>query len=366
MEKKEQFYLYTNQMAVGYRGIPLIHNMELKLEKGRIMTLIGPNGAGKSTILKSITRQLDLIDGTAFLEGKNLTKYSEKDLSKKLAIVLTQRMHTELLTCRDIVENGRYPYTGHLGILSAADREKVAEAMQLCGITEIGETDFGNISDGQRQRVLLARAICQEPDLLVLDEPTSFLDIRHKLDFLTILRNMVNEKGLTVLMSLHELDLAQKISDTIICVNGDVIERIGEPEEIFEEDYINNLFGVKKGSYHAAFGSMEFSKTAGIPEVFVIAGCGCGIPEYHRLQRKGIAFATGVLHKNDVDYCLAEQIASEVISEEAFCAIQEKTYQKALDVMLKCSQVLCPLKQFGEMNEANKRLLQEAEKRKLL
>ena len=127
------------------------------------------------------------------------------------------------MTCRDIVASGRYPYTGRLGLLTKRDEETVRDAMEAVHALELSERDFNAISDGQRQRILLARAICQEPEIIILDEPTSFLDIRHKLELLSILRSMAKEKKITVIMSLHEIDLAQKISDKIICVKGDTI-----------------------------------------------------------------------------------------------------------------------------------------------
>ena len=131
---------------------------------------------------------------------------------------------------------GRYPYTGRLGVLSREDENKVDEALMAVHAQELGIRNFLEISDGQRQRILLARAICQEPEVMILDEPTSYLDIRHKLELLEILRKMAKEKEITVIMSLHEIDLAQKISDKVVCVKGDRIAGFGNPEEIFTEE----------------------------------------------------------------------------------------------------------------------------------
>ena len=180
-----------------YNGKPLIDQIQVGIHKGEIVTLIGPNGSGKSTILKSITRQLKILGGKVLYEENDLHKLSYKELSTRMAVVLTERMRPELMTCHDIVATGRYPYTGRLGILS---REDEIKWMRPCGSVhaeELGSRDFNAISDGQRQRVLLARAICQEPEIIVLDEPTSFLDIRHKLELLSILRSMAKEKGIT-------------------------------------------------------------------------------------------------------------------------------------------------------------------------
>ena len=334
----KSYFFYTDQLTVGYDGKPLIKEINIQLNKGEILTLIGPNGAGKSTILKSITRQLSLISGTVYLEQEQMSRMTNREVSKKLAVVLTERMRPELMTCEDVVSTGRYPYTGTLGILSAEDKEKVKSAMEMVHAWDLKDRDFTAISDGQRQRILLARAICQEPEIIILDEPTSFLDIRHKLELLAILKKMVLEKQMTVIMSLHELDLAQKISDQVICVHGDHIEKYGAPEEIFTSDYIRKLYGITRGSYNAEFGCVEMEPPAGKPEVFVI----------------------GVLHTNDADYQVAKELAAKVITEKPFECISESAFEEALEFMGKCEKVYCPLKDFGIMNEKNRELLKKA------
>ncbi|MGN8784764.1 ATP-binding cassette domain-containing protein [Blautia sp. HCP3S3_D9] len=359
---KEPYFFHTDQLTVGYDGKPLIREINIQLKKGEILTLIGPNGAGKSTILKSITRQLATISGTVYLDKQLMSQMSNKEVSQKLAVVLTERMRPELMTCEDIVATGRYPYTGTLGILSAEDKVKVKEAMETVHAWDLKDRDFTAISDGQRQRILLARAICQEPEIIVLDEPTSFLDIRHKLELLTILKQMVLGNQLTVIMSLHELDLAQKVSDKVICVHGEHIEKYGAPEEIFTSDYIRNLYGITRGSYNAAFGCVEMEPPKGTPQIFVIGGNGSGIPIYRKLQRQGIPFAAGVLHTNDVDYQVASALAAQVVAEKTFECISQKNYENAAELMKQCQKVICPLKEFGTMNAANKELLNLARK----
>lgn len=356
----KSFFFYTDQLTVGYDGKPLIKEINIQLNKGEILTLIGPNGAGKSTILKSITRQLAAIGGTVVLDQKQMSRMSNKEVSRKLSVVLTERMRPELMTCEDVVATGRYPYTGTLGILSAEDKIKVKKAMETVHAWDLKDRDFTAISDGQRQRILLARAICQEPEIIILDEPTSFLDIRHKLELLTILKQMVWENQVAVIMSLHELDLAQKVSDQVICVHGEYIERYGSPEEIFTSEYIRRLYGITRGSYNAQFGCIEMEPAKGEPQVFVIGGNGSGIPLYRRLQRQGISFAAGVLHTNDADYQVAGVLAEKVIEEKPFECISEETFARALDVMSKCKEVYCPLKDFGTMNKKNQELLKKA------
>ncbi len=354
-------YFSTGDLSVGYNGKALIHDINVDIRKGEIVTLIGPNGSGKSTILKSITRQLKLIGGRVWIESEELSAINQKRLATKMAVVLTERMKPELMTCRDIVSTGRYPYTGRLGVLTPEDEEKVSAAMERVHALELSNKDFNAISDGQRQRVLLARAICQEPEIIVLDEPTSFLDIRHKLELLSILRSMAKEKGITVIMSLHEIDLAQKISDRILCVKGETISRFGDPEEVFSEEFITALYELEHGSYNIEFGSIELPRPDGEPEVFVIAGGGTGIPVFRRLQKAGIPFVTGVLFENDIDYSAGRHLASRVITEKPFRSLTPEAVEQGLREIERCRAVIHAGVEIGETNAALGRLLRAAE-----
>ena len=358
--------LRTDRLRVGYGAKTVVEDVSLLACPGQILTLIGPNGAGKSTILKTLMRQLSPLGGAIFLSGKTLETFPQAQLAKVSAAVFTGRPRPELMRCVDVVSAGRYPYTGRLGILSERDHEVIRETMRLVGIADIAAEDFDRISDGQRQRVLLARAICQEPKLLILDEPTSFLDIRNKLEFLHLLRQLVREKQISVVMSMHELDLAQKFSDQVACVKDGKIDRIGTPEEIFAGNYIGVLYGVEHGSFEPLFGSAEPEGNGAAPEVFVIGGGGSGIPVYRRLQRMGIPFAVGVLHENDLDLPAARALASRVIIEQAFAPISREKQAEAMGQLLQCRYTLCPLENFGPMNSANAALRDQAEARNLL
>ena len=354
------FYFQTSQLTVGYDGKPLIRDITIGIARGEIVTLIGPNGAGKSTILKSITRQLKAIGGTVALDGQNLSGLSHKELATRMAVVLTQRMKPELMTCRDIVATGRYPYTGRLGLLTKQDEEKVSEAMETVHALEVSQRDCNAVSDGQRQRILLARAICQEPEIIILDEPTSYLDIRHKLELLSILRSMAKEKGITVIMSLHEIDLAQKISDKIICVKGDTIGSYGTPEEVFDEEKIRQLYNITEGFFDPCFGSIELPRPRGNPEILVLSACGSGIPVYRRLQMGNIPFCAGILYTNDLDYRLARLLASEVITERPFHEISDAAFDRAMEKVHTCRCVLDAGCEIGPCNRRMQEILDAA------
>lgn len=358
--REMEHYFSAKDLTVGYQNVPLIQDINVSLKRGEILVLIGPNGSGKSTILKSITKYLTPIQGVVYIDFQDIKQMNNLEFARKTAIVFTERLKTELMTCEDVVATGRYPYTGRLGILSKEDKKKVEEAMKLVKISDIGSRDFTQISDGQRQRVLLARAICQQPQMIVLDEPTSFLDIRYKLELLEILRTLATEKQIAVVMSLHELDLAQKIADSVLCVKGDKIFRYGTPKDIFQRNVISELYELDNGSYNPLFGSLEMQQVMGKPQVFVIAGGGTGIETYHHLQRGKIPFATGVLHKNDIDYQVAKELAVTVICEESFEAISEEHFWQAVEVMKQCHSVKNCLAKYGTMNQKNETLLKMA------
>ena len=353
--------LTMRDLTVGYDRIPLIKNINLGVRPGEILTLIGPNGSGKSTILKTITKQLKTIGGSVFLGKESMRELTDSEISRHLSMVMTERIHTELLSGRDVVATGRYPYTGRLGILSQQDWKKVDEAIALVHAGEVQQQDFRRISDGQRQRLMLARAICQDTQVLILDEPTSYLDMGFKLDILTTIRMLARKKNLAVIMSLHELDLAQKISDTIACVKGDRIDRVGTPEEIFSGNYVQQLYGVKPQQFEPQTGQVFMERPEGIPEVFVIGGGGTGLAVYN-LQRQNIPFAAGILQENDVEYAAASALAACVFSEKAFFPVSEETFLRAKQMLDDCDACICALTEFGPYNEKNRQLYEYAKK----
>ena len=236
--------LSTESLSIGYSD-ELIKNITLRLEPGCIMSLIGPNGSGKSTLLKTITGQLKKKGGSLYLSGRDMAGLKAADIAKSMSMVMTERNIPELMSCREIVEMGRYPYTGMLGILSDEDKKSVEKALELTDTSDIAERPFNAVSDGQRQRIMLARAICQEPQVLILDEPTSFLDIRFRLQILRIIQRLSQEKNVAVLMSLHELEQAMRISHQVVAVGANGVERIGTPREVFEESFIRKLYGIE-------------------------------------------------------------------------------------------------------------------------
>ena len=245
-------YCETHDLAVGY-GAPLLQGINLQAERGRILALIGPNGAGKSTLLKTLAGQLAAQGGAVLLDGLGLTDYTPSARARKLALMVPHTARTELTTAFEVAAAGRYPYTGRLGILSEADRQQVRDALQLVQADALADRDFAKLSDGQRQRVLLARAVCQQPEILLLDEPTSFLDVKGKAELMSILRTLARDKNVAVVVTLHELELARKLADAVVCVAPQGVSTVLTPQAAFAEENICRLFDLSKEQYAALF-----------------------------------------------------------------------------------------------------------------
>ena len=242
----------TQNLAVGY-GAPLLRDIALHAERGKILALIGPNGAGKSTLLKTLAGQLAAQGGAVLLDGQDLTAYTPNARARKLALMLPHTARTELTSCFEVAAAGRYPYTGRLGILSDTDRQQVHDALCLVRAEELEDRDFARISDGQRQRVLLARAVCQQPEILLLDEPTSFLDVKGKAELMDILQVLAHEKNVAVIVTLHELELAQRLADAVVCVAPSGVSAVLAPQDAFAQDNICALFGLTTDQYAVLF-----------------------------------------------------------------------------------------------------------------
>ena len=361
-ERRSDIPLFSiRDLSAGYDKKLVVEDVNLEVRAGDVVALIGPNGSGKSTILKTITRHLAPLGGVVELDGREISEWKAPELARNLAVMLTSRPQTELLTCRDIVEAGRHPYTGRMGVLTDSDKARVAEAMRTAHVENLAEHDFMCISDGQRQRVMLARAIAQDPRVLVLDEPTSYLDIRYQIDLLRILRHLAKSRHVAVIMSIHELELAQKSADKVVCAKDGRVFRAGAPEDIFTREVVGELYGIEHGAFNERFGSVEMGRPHGEARTFVVAGGGTGAATFRRLVRQGEAFYAGVLHEGDVDCELARDLAAEVVVERAFEPIGDAAICKARELLSLCDRlVVCP-PTFGTLNARNAALVEAAE-----
>ena len=350
-------YFETNDLTVGYNGKPLIEHIDIGIRRGGILCLIGPNGSGKSTILRSITRHLAKLGGVVSIDGKDLGGIPNRELAKKVSVVLTDRVDPELMTCWEVVSAGRYPYTNHFGRLSQEDEDIVEESMARVNALELREHRFSQLSDGQKQRVLLARALCQQPEVMVLDEPTSYLDIRHKIELLSLLRELAAERQMSVVLSLHEVDLAVKLAEVVVLVKGSTIFRYGAPEDVLDDGVLRELYDIHNGAFDLLLGSVELCGAEGEARVFVVPGAGQGAPCFRALQKRGIPFCTGILQSGDVDRAVARTLAGSVFEAEPFAPPSPEKVEAALNAVKKARCVVDSGFPLGPYNGENLELL---------
>ena len=228
--------LRTVDLAVGYRARgsqrAVLEHVNLAARSGELVCLLGPNGIGKSTLLRTLAKMQPPLWGAVQLGGDDLRSISPGELARRVGVVLTERVAVEALSVRRLVELGRYPHSGWFGLLTESDRRVVDWAIEAVGVRHLAARDFSRLSDGERQRVMIARALAQEPRLLVLDEPTAFLDVPSRVELMGLLRRLTRDAGLAVVVSTHDLELALRTADVVWLAlpGGELVT--GAPEDV--------------------------------------------------------------------------------------------------------------------------------------
>jgi iron complex transport system ATP-binding protein len=257
MENK--IILRASQISIGYshkkeKNI-VASNIDLSLEKGKLIALIGGNGIGKSTLLKTLTGIQKPLSGTVFLNNIDIHELDSLDLAQNLSVVLTEKLPPSNLTVFELIALGRQPYTNWIGKLTDVDIVKVNEAMQLTQISHLATKKHFEISDGQLQKVLVARALAQDTPLIILDEPTTHLDLLHKVALFKLLKKLTHETGKCILFSTHDIDMAIQLSDEMIIMTPEKIEQDqpcnfitkGSFNTLFKDEHI--VFDAEKGKF---------------------------------------------------------------------------------------------------------------------
>lgn len=240
-----QNILHTENLSIGYKTKSetntIIQNCNMQLQKGKLVALVGANGIGKSTLLKTITGIIPALEGTIFIKNKKIQSYLPINLAQQLSIVLTESLPPSNLTVYEIVALGRQPYTNWLGKLTNEDKTKIEEAIRLTEIKEWQHKKHFEISDGQLQKTLIARALAQDTALIILDEPTTHLDLVHKVSLLKLLQKLTHETGKTILYSTHDIDLAIQLCDEMIVLTKNKLMQ-DQPCNLIEKDVFTELF----------------------------------------------------------------------------------------------------------------------------
>lgn len=351
--------LKTNNLSVGYNNKVVISNINVEVKNGEILCLLGSNGAGKTTLLRSLSKLISPIKGEIYLNGVNISCISRKALSKKMALVLTNRLLGDLMTVQDIVNIGRYPYTGFFGNLSKKDLIMVDEALESVDALHLKKRYFDELSDGEKQKVLVARALVQEPEIIILDEPTTHLDIKHRLELINILKKLSKEKSISVILSLHEIDIALKSCDKVALIKNNKVIAYGQPEDVVDEDIINSLYELGDKNFNSLLGSVEISNKSK-NEVFIIGGGGKATPIYRAFTKKGIGLYSGIIHENDIDYEIGRTMGIKMFTESPFEPISDESFNLAIRNLNDSKIIIDTGFSVGETNKRNIDIIKEA------
>ena len=235
----------VEKLTTGYENTRIIENLNVSIQTGKITTIIGPNGCGKSTFLKTIGRILKKECGDIFLQEENMNTMSTKEIAKKLALLAQSPAAPGQLKVHELIAYGRYPHRKNVGRLTKEDIEKINWAMEVTHTEEFRDRELAALSGGQRQRVWLAMALAQETDILLLDEPTTYLDMAHQLEVLEIVQQLNKNFGCTIIMVLHDLNHAARFSDELIVMRNGKVLHTGTPVQIMNAEVLKEVFQIE-------------------------------------------------------------------------------------------------------------------------
>ncbi|MCB2190075.1 MAG: ABC transporter ATP-binding protein [Deltaproteobacteria bacterium] len=315
---KSENLLRVENLAVGYGRRPVLTGVSFSLHSGRFLSLLGPNGAGKTTLLRSMAGLLPVLGGSIHIAGRELGKISQIELARMQAVVLTDRLNPGLLTAHEVVSLGRHPHTGFFGKLGPEDHRAVERALAMVGAEDLAQRYFEQFSDGEKQKVVLARALAQEPRLILLDEPTVHLDLKHRLEVMSILRGLCRQMNIAVVASLHDVDVASRVSDQVALISGGGMSAFGPPEGTLDDRTVAELYNLRGARYDSRLGVMELTNGKHLGPVMVVPGGGAACAALRLLHKRDYGLLVGVAHQGDMDAHVADALGAEVALAPAF------------------------------------------------
>jgi len=239
-----QHVLAAQSLVSGYGGTTIVNGVDLELPAGSITVIVGANACGKSTLLKTLSRLIAPTSGGVVLDGKLISQIHTKQLARTIGLLPQQPIAPEGIAVADLVGRGRHPHQKLFRSWTTSDDSAVAEALEATGVADLADRSVDELSGGQRQRVWIAMALAQQTDILLLDEPTTFLDIAHQIEVLDLLTDLNRTRGTTIVMVLHDLNLAIRYADTLVAVKDGTVHAVGTPSEIVTSALIEEVFGL--------------------------------------------------------------------------------------------------------------------------
>ncbi len=360
--------LDIQSITFGYHRQPLLYGMHLQVRPGEMVGLLGPNGSGKTTLLRLISGVLRPQQGTIMLDGRDARAWGRREMARRVAVV-PQEMHVPFaFTVEELVSLGRTPYTSLLGSPTKEDQRIVQNALQSADIESLAGRIFNELSGGERQRVMVAMALAQRPSLLLLDEPTSHLDIKYQIELLELVQRLNRETGVTVIAAMHDLNLAARYFPRLVLFQRGVVAD-ATPAEVLEPHLLRRVYGINvqvgilRGAEHISIlppGSdviIDDETRAVPPRVHVIAGGGSGELLMRALADAHIPFSAGALNIGDSDHTLALRLASDVITEQPYSPISQAALEQVQAHLAHISiLIVCPV----PVGPGNLTLLHEA------
>lgn len=353
--------LKIDDIECSYGAVKVLGGLTFSIDSGSFTGIIGPNGSGKSTLLKSLSRVLKPVKGAVLLDEKNLYSLDTREVAKKMAVVPQETAVNFSFTVKEVVIMGRSPHLGLFQSEGRKDFEVVRQAMELTNTHHLADRLITAISGGERQRVIIAKALAQEPKIILLDEPTSHLDINHQIEILSLLKRLNRENNLTIIAVFHDLNLAAQYCDSLVLMKSGNIFTLGEPEEVLTADSIKEVYGasvlIRK---HPVTGhpsiillaqdSQVISKKG---RVHVVCGGGAGATVLGLLSGHGYDVSAGVLNSGDIDWETARFLNIKVAEEIPFLPISERSHNENIKLINDAEACILVNIPFGRGNLKN-------------
>ena len=360
--------LKVSDIEVSYGDMPIVRGVSFEVAAGDFVAIVGPNGSGKTTLLRALSRALRPAKGAVYLDEREVYGLSSRALAREMAVVPQETNIAFEFTALEVVLMGRSPHLGRFSIEGPRDLEIAREAMTQTDTLHIANRPINELSGGERQRVIIARALAQQPEVILLDEPTSHLDINYQVEVLELVRRLSREKQITVLAVLHDLNLSAQYCDWMMMLRDGEIYAAGKPQDALTADNVRAVYGadvwVRK---HPATGRpYVISGVSGLPaggkaarrfetglRVHVICGGGTGAPVFAKLLRRGYRVTAGVLNLGDTDYDVAESLGVDTVTEPPFSPISEESLRSNLKLVEAADCVVLTDVPFGKGNLPN-------------
>jgi iron complex transport system ATP-binding protein len=356
------YALQVNNLEFGYKDDLVIKDISFNVKKGKFISIIGPNGSGKSTLLKTLNNLYRPSKGQILLEGRDINSFKKREIAQKIALVPQDTNIDYDFTVEDIVMMGRHPYKNRFEKENDNDYKIINQALEMTNTLGLKKRLITEISGGERQRVIIAKALAQEPSMIFLDEPTSNLDINHQMDILNLLKTFNEEQETTVVLVIHDINLAARYSDEIILLDKGRILGKGSPEEVITVKNIEQAYNMKVAieknkytgtTYLTPIEIRKRKRNYKFNNVHIVSGGGSGQEVINRLYKEGFNLSLGVLNVGDTDWDHGKSLYIPIVEEAPFAGISDKSYIKNIDAILKSDIVVITNVPIGTGNIKN-------------